>query len=59
MSETKLAALKKQDIGLRLAYKLHITRKLYSVGFNKKEILALFKFIDWIINYKHKKHHMC
>ncbi len=45
----QLAALKKQDVGLRLASKLHITRKLYSLGFNKKEILALFKFIDWII----------
>ena len=45
----QLAALKKQDIGLRLTSKLHITRKLYSLGFNKKEILALFKFIDWII----------
>ena len=45
----QLAALKKQDIGLRLASKLHITRKLYSLGFNKKEVLALFKFIDWII----------
>lgn len=45
----QLAALKKQDIALRLTSKLHITRKLYSLGFNKKEILALFKFIDWII----------
>lgn len=32
-----------------MASKLHITRKLYSLGFNKKEILSLFKFIDWII----------
>ena len=45
----QLAALKKQDIGLKLANNLQITRKLYYLGFNKKEVLALFKFIDWII----------
>ena len=45
----QLAALKKQEIELKLTNKIQITRKLYTLGFNKKEVLALFKFIDWII----------
>ena len=45
----QLTALKKQEIELKLAQKLQITRKLYKLNFNKKEVLALFRFIDWII----------
>lgn len=45
----QLIALKKQNLELKLANKLQITKKLYTLGFNKKEVLALFKFIDWII----------
>ena len=46
----QLTALKKQEIELKLTNKLQIVRKLYSSGFNKKEILELFRFIDWIIS---------
>ena len=46
----QLAALKKQEVELKLASKLQITRKLYSSGFNKKEVIELFRFIDWVIN---------
>ena len=45
----QLIALKKQEIELKLTSKIKITRKLYILGFNKKEVLELFKFIDWII----------
>ncbi len=46
----QLTALKKQEVELKLASKLQITRKLYNSGFNSKEIMELFKFIDWIIS---------
>lgn len=46
----QLTALKKQEIELKLASKLQITRKLYNSGFNKKEVVELFRFIDWVIN---------
>lgn len=46
----QLAALKKQQIELKLANKLQITRKLYNSGFNKKEVIELFRFIDWVIS---------
>ena len=46
----QLAALKKQEVELKLASKLQITRKLYSSGFNKKEVVELFRFIDWVIS---------
>lgn len=46
----QLTALKNQEIELRLSSKLQITRKLYVLGLGKKEVLELFKFIDWIIS---------
>jgi len=46
----QLTALKKQEVELKLASKLQITRKLYNSGFNNKEIIELFRFIDWIIS---------
>ena len=46
----QLTALKKQEVKLKLAQKLQITRKLYTLNFSKKEVLALFRFIDWIIS---------
>jgi len=46
----QLTALKKQEIELKLTQKLQITRKLYTLNFSKKEVLALFRFIDWIIS---------
>lgn len=46
----QLTALKKQEVELRLISKLAITKKLYSSGFSKKEVIELFRFIDWIIS---------
>ncbi len=45
----QLAALKKEKPELKLASKVQITRKLYALNYSKNEVLALFKFIDWII----------
>jgi hypothetical protein len=45
----QLAALKKQEVEVRLASKLKITKRLYNLGFSKQEIIELFTFIDWVI----------
>ena len=46
----QLAALKKQEVELKLASKLQITKKLYDSGFNRKEVIELFRFVDWVIS---------
>jgi hypothetical protein len=46
----QLTALKKQEVELKLVQKLQITRKLYTLNFSKQDVLALFRFIDWIIS---------
>ena len=45
----QLASLKLEKHELKLASKVQITRKLYALNYSRNEVLALFKFIDWII----------
>lgn len=45
----QLAALKKEETGLKLTTKIQITRRLYALNYSKDEVLALFKFIDLIL----------
>lgn len=45
----QLAALKKEEVGLKLTTKIQITRRLYALNYSKNEVLALFKFIDLIL----------
>lgn len=45
-----LAALKtKKNLSQRLAFKLSLTRSLYEKGLDKKAILNLYTFIDWVM----------
>lgn len=46
----QLTALKTQNVELKLASKLQITKKLYRSGFSSKEVIELFRFIDWVIS---------
>ena len=46
----QLAAFKKQEVELKLASKLQLTRKLYGSGFGRKEVVELFRFVDWVIS---------
>ncbi len=34
----------------RFASKLYLTRRLYQQGYQREDIINLFKFIDWVLN---------
>jgi Domain of unknown function (DUF4351) len=39
----------KRDVDQRKAWKFRLTRGLYEKGYNRQEILDLYRFIDWIL----------
>ena len=39
----------RQDPNARLAWKLAILRQLYTQGYNREQIIGLFRFIDWVM----------
>ena len=39
----------KQDINRRLFWKISLVKSLYKKGYGKKDILLLYKFIDWLV----------
>ena len=39
----------RNDPASRLSWKLHLVKMLYGRGFSKKDILELFRFIDWVM----------
>src|SRR3990167_9295383 len=46
----QLAALDtRQDLSNRFQQKIHLTKLLYHRGWNREQILNLYKFIDWIL----------
>ena len=36
------------DLSHRFQQKIHLTKLLYHHGWNKEQVLNLYKFIDWI-----------
>ena len=40
----------KQDIDQRLFWKITLVKSLYKKGYSKKDILLLYKFIDWLVS---------
>ena len=49
-----MAHLKAQEIGVgegeeRRRWKLHLIRLLYDQGYGRKDVLQLFRFIDWLL----------
>jgi hypothetical protein len=47
MAQLKYLELKKQ--GDKLAWKLRLVRMLYRRGYSRKDIIQLFRLIDWLI----------
>ncbi len=48
--QAHLTALRTRDNSQeRLQSKWHLTRRLYERGFNKREIIGLFRFLDWVL----------
>jgi len=46
-----LAALEtRKNTQRRLQSKIHLVKSLYAEGFNKREIVNLFRFIDWVLD---------
>src|SRR5205814_356023 len=39
----------RRDPGARLAAKLALVRRLYNLGYNREQILGIFRFIDWVM----------
>lgn len=39
----------KRDPSQRKAWKLSLIRQLYEAGYDRREVLNLFKFIDWVM----------
>jgi Domain of unknown function (DUF4351) len=39
----------KRDVDQRRAWKFRLTRRLYEKGYDRQEILNLYRFIDWIL----------
>lgn len=48
MAHLQMLATKKNKVQ-RLDYKLILAKQLYKQGYNKEEIIGLYKFIDWIM----------
>ncbi|MBI2565596.1 MAG: fibronectin type III domain-containing protein [Candidatus Schekmanbacteria bacterium] len=44
-----LGATRTRDQKQRLAWKLRLVRMLYERGYNREEVVALFRFIDWLL----------
>jgi len=40
----------KQDIDQRLFWKITLVKSLYKKGYSKRDILLLYKFIDWLVS---------
>jgi hypothetical protein len=48
MAHLKTTATR-NDPASRLNWKLHLVKMLYKRGFSRKDILELFRFIDWVM----------
>ncbi len=50
ITQAHLVALRtRNDPQARLQSKWHLTRRLYERGFSKREIIGLFRFLDWVL----------
>lgn len=50
VTQVHLIALRTRDNAQdRLQWKWQLTRRLYERGFNKREIIGLFRFLDWVL----------
>ncbi len=38
----------RQDNEVRKYWKLYLTKRLYERGYQKEDIIKLFRFIDWV-----------
>lgn len=45
----QLAVMKKEDPAAKLNTKIALSKRLYTKGWQKRDLLTLFKFIDWVI----------
>jgi hypothetical protein len=46
---TQLAVMKKENPAAKLNTKIELSKRLYAKGWQKQDLLTLFKFIDWVI----------
>ncbi|MBI2567593.1 MAG: hypothetical protein HYV63_11225, partial [Candidatus Schekmanbacteria bacterium] len=44
-----VGATRTRDQKQRLAWKVRLVRMLYERGYNREEVVALFRFIDWLL----------
>ena len=45
----QLATMQKERPSARLKTKIELSKRLYAKGWKKRDLLALFKFLDWVI----------
>lgn len=39
----------RRDLQVRLAWKLDLTKALYRRGYDRTQVIALYRFLDWVI----------
>ena len=49
MAHIKARHIRKQDADIKKRWKFYLVKMLYEKGYGKKDILELFRFIDWLI----------